>query len=47
MFERLTGGPVTIAHNFVDEDKEEMFIENMAITFRANFDANRKNKRSS
>lgn len=41
----LTGGLVTLAHNFIAEEDEDRFIKNMALTLKANFDANRKNKR--
>ncbi len=41
----LTGALITIAHNYVDEEDEEKFIKNILITLKANFDANRKNKR--
>jgi hypothetical protein len=42
----LTGGLVTIAHNFVEERDEEKFIHHMIVNLKTNFDVNRKNKRS-
>ena len=41
----LTGCLVTIAHNFIHVDYEEKFIDNMILTLRANFEANRNNNR--
>ena len=41
----LTGAIITLAHNFVAEEDEERFIKQMVLTLKANFDANRDDKR--